>query len=107
MLFTKNMKISNLINKLIVTEKSTSMKDRNIYVLSVQDSMTKYSIASHIKDIFGVDVINVRTAVMPSKPKTVFSKTTRKRSSIRTGRFKKAYVELKSGQQIDLTKENK
>jgi len=101
------MTISNLINKLIVTEKSTSMKDKNVYVIKVQDSMTKHSIASHVKDIFGVDVLQVRTAIMPSKPKTVFSQTTRKRSKIRTGRFKKAYVVLKSGQQIDLTKENK
>jgi len=37
----------------------------------------------------------------------VYSKTTKKRSSIRTGRFKKAYVQIKDGQKIDLMKEDK
>lgn len=101
------MKISNLINKLIVTEKSTQMKENNVYVVKVLDSMTKHSISTHIRDIFGVDVVKVRTAIMPSKPKTVYSSTTRKRSTIRTGRFKKAYVVLKPGQKIDIAKETK
>jgi ribosomal protein L23 len=101
------MKISNLINKLIITEKSNSLKDSNVYVVKVLDSMTKHSISTHIRDIFGVDVVKVRTAIMPSKPKTVYSKSTKKRTTIRTGRFKKAYIVLKSGQKIDITKENK
>lgn len=101
------MKISNFIGNLLITEKSNSLKDRNTYVFSVSDSLSKYAIASHIKSIFGVDVIKVRTLVMPSKPKTVFSKTTKKRSEIRTGRFKKAYVQIKDGQKIELMKEDK
>ena len=66
--------------------------------------MQKYN---YIKVLFSVDVLRVRTTILPSKPKTVFSKTTRKQTSIRTGRFKKAYIEVKEGQSIDLSKENK
>ncbi|NBO21721.1 50S ribosomal protein L23 [bacterium] len=101
------MKISNFVGKLLITEKTNSLKDRNTYVFSVADSLSKHAISAHIKNLFGVDVVSVRTLIMPSKPKTVYSKTTKKRSSIRTGRFKKAYVQIKDGQKIDLMKEDK
>lgn len=101
------MRINNEVKKLIVTEKSTALKNANIYVFKVAESLNKYSIAEQISKLFGVDVLKVRTTILPSKPKTVYSKTTRKQTPIRTGRFKKAYVEIKEGQSIDLSKENK
>jgi large subunit ribosomal protein L23 len=101
------MRLNNEIKKLIVTEKSTALKTANTYVFKVAESLTKHAIANEISKLFGVDVLRVRTTILPSKPKTVFSKTSRKQTAIRTGRFKKAYVELKEGQSIDLSKENK
>lgn len=101
------MKINNEIKKLIVTEKSTAMKNSNTYVFKVAESLTKYAIADQVAKLFGVTVLKVRTTILPSKPKTVYSKTTGKQTDIRTGRFKKAYVEIKEGQEIDLSKENK
>ena len=101
------MRISNEVKKLIVTEKSTSLKDRNIYVFKVDESLNKYGIAENVAKLFNVDVIDVRTTIMPSKRKVVYSKSTRKQTPIRTGRFKKAYVEIKEGQSIDLNKEDK
>lgn len=101
------MRISNEVKKLIVTEKSTALKDRNIYVFKVSEDLNKFSIAENVSKLFGVDVLDVRTAIMPSKRKVVYSKSTRKQTPIRTGRFKKAYVEIKEGQSIDLNKENK
>jgi large subunit ribosomal protein L23 len=101
------MKISNEIKKLIVTEKTTALKNSNTYVFKVSESLTKDAIANNINKLFGVNVLKVRTTILPSKPKTVYSKTTRKQTQIRTGRFKKAYVEIKEGQSIDLSKEIK
>jgi|GEM_PF-167071 large subunit ribosomal protein L23 len=101
------MRISNDIKKLIVTEKSTSLKDRNIYVFKVDESLSKYGIAENVAKLFNVDVVEVRTVIMPSKRKVIYSKSTRKQTKIRTGRFKKAYVEIKAGQVIDLNKESK
>ena len=101
------MRISNEVKKLIVTEKSTSLKDRNIYVFKVDESLNKYGIAENVAKLFNVDVVEVRTTIMPSKRKVVYSKSTRKQTPIRTGRFKKAYVEIKEGQSIDLNKEDK
>ena len=101
------MRISNEVKKLIVTEKSTALKDRNIYVFKVDESLNKYGIAENVAKLFNVDVVEVRTTIMPSKRKVVYSKSTRKQTPIRTGRFKKAYVEIKEGQSIDLNKEDK
>jgi len=101
------MKISNEVKKLIVTEKSNLLKNSNVYVFKVSEDMTKHSIAEQVSKLFGIEVIKVRTTILPSKPKTIYSKTTRKQTQIRTGRFKKAYVEIKEGQEIDLSKENK
>ena len=101
------MRLSNDIKKLIVTEKSTSLKDRNIYVFKVDESLSKFGIAENIAKLFNVEVVDVRTVIMPSKRKVIYSKSTRKQTKIRTGRFKKAYVEIKDGQVIDLNKENK
>jgi len=101
------MRISNDIKKLIVTEKSTSLKDRNIYVFKVDESLSKFGIAENVAKLFNVEVVDVRTVIMPSKRKVIYSKSTRKQTKIRTGRFKKAYVEIKEGQVIDLNKENK
>jgi large subunit ribosomal protein L23 len=101
------MRLSNDIKKLIVTEKSTSLKDRNIYVFKVDESLSKFGIAENIAKLFNVEVVDVRTVIMPSKRKVIYSKSTRKQTKIRTGRFKKAYVQIKEGQVIDLNKENK
>jgi large subunit ribosomal protein L23 len=101
------MRISNDIKKLIVTEKSTSLKDKNIYVFKVDESLSKFGIAENVAKLFNVEVVDVRTVIMPSKRKVIYSKSTRKQTKIRTGRFKKAYVEIKEGQVIDLNKENK
>jgi ribosomal protein L23 len=101
------MKINNDIHKLLVTEKSTFLKDKNVYAFKVSENLSKHAISSLISGLFGVEVLKVRTSIMPSKPKTIYSKTTRKQTNIRTGRFKKAYVEIKNGQVIDLSKETK
>jgi len=97
------MRLSNEIKKLIVTEKSNDLKNNNIYVFKVDENLTKYAIAKHVSTMFGVDVLKVRTAIMPNKDK----KTTKSRRPVRVGRFKKAYVEVKEGQVIDINKENK
>lgn len=101
------MRISNDVKKIIVTEKSTALKNQNVYVFKVDESLSKPAIATAVSNLFDVEVLTVRTSIMPSKRKMVFSKTTRKQTKIRTGRFKKAYVEIKDGQSIDLNKENK
>lgn len=100
------MKLSNEIKKLILTEKSANLRGSNIYTFKVDESLNKYSIAELIEKLFGVNVLKVRTTIMPSKRKRVISKNPKRfPQEIRVGRFKKAYVEIKEGQSIDLNVE--
>lgn len=103
------MKLSNEIKKLILTEKSSSLRGSNIYTFKVDDSLNKNSIANLIEKLFGVTVLRVRTAIMPSKRKRIVSKNPKRfPQEIRVGRFKKAYVQIKDGESIDLNvEENK
>jgi large subunit ribosomal protein L23 len=100
------MKLSNEIKKLILTEKSANLRGSNIYTFKVDESLNKNSIANLIEKLFGVNVLKVRTSIMPSKRKRIISKNPKRfPQEIRVGRFKKAYVEIKDGQSIDLNVE--
>ena len=59
---------------------------------------SKRSVAQEIERLFSVDVINVNTSVMPGKKRRVL----KTRLFNKTGRWKKAMVQLKEGQKIDL-----
>lgn len=103
------MRLSNEIKKIILTEKSANLKGSNIYTFKVDESLNKFAISNLIEKMFGVDVLKVRTAIMPSKRKRIVSKNPKRfPTEIKVGRFKKAYVEIKDGQVIDLNiEENK
>jgi large subunit ribosomal protein L23 len=82
----------------IVTEKSNILEaDFNQYVFEVHRDATKIQIADAIVRIFDVDVMNVRTMVMPPKR----GRRGRK-FYIRKQRWKKAIVTLAPGQSIDI-----
>ena len=100
------MRISNEIKKLILTEKSANLRGSNIYTFKVDESLNKNSIALIIENLFGLNVLKVRTAILPSKRKRIVSKNPKRfPQEIRVGRFKKAYVQIKDGQSIDLSVE--
>jgi large subunit ribosomal protein L23 len=92
------MRLSNTIYTPIVTEKSFSLASQDRYVFEVNMRATKGSIKNEIQRLFGVDVIDVNTAIIPGKPKRIM----RTRRFTKTPRWKKAIVQLKSGQKIDL-----
>ena len=80
----------------VVSEKAAELASKNVYVFQVPVSAEKISIAKAVKDLYGVTVTNVRTA--RGKGKRIF------RGS-RVGnrkQWKKAFVEVKKGQTIDL-----
>jgi large subunit ribosomal protein L23 len=92
------MKLSNTILKPIVSEKSVSNVSDNKYTFKVNFKATKGSIAKDLKNIYDVDVLQVRTTIVPGKQKRILG--TRKYS--KTPKWKKAVVKLKKGQKIDL-----
>ena len=81
----------------VITEKATSLSEKDKVVFKVNIKASKLSIKKNIEKIFKVNVIKVNTIKV--KPKTKF-KNGRK---VKSTSFKKAIVTLKKGQSIDLS----
>ena len=88
----------DIIRRPVITEKTTSQTDQhNVYVFEVDIRANKPLIKEAVEAIFGVDVLKVRTAIMPAKRGRRMRKT-----FIRTKEWKKAFVTVAPGQSIDL-----
>jgi len=92
------MRISRYIIKPIITEKTTKMVAEDMYVFKVGLKASKKSIKSDLKRIFDIDIINVKTMIMPGKRKRVL----KTKEYTKTPKWKKAIVKVKEGQSIDL-----
>jgi len=89
--------IHEVIRAPVVTEKSDQVRETaNAYTFEVDKRATKLEIKAAVKQFFGVDVVDVRTAVIRGKQKRV-GKSIGQRPN-----WKKAVVVLKEGQAIDL-----
>lgn len=86
------------IEKLVVTEKSSSMQSHGKYVFVVEASATKNEIRKAVETIYRVNVVSVDT--ITRKPKM---KRFRGVKNLRGG-SKRAIVTLKKGQTIDIHK---
>ena len=95
------MKLSEVLIKPIVTEKSNKLTDvRRTYAFRVDRKANKLEIKRAIEGFYGVNVIDVNTVVVPGKSKTKYTK-----AGFISGRkpaFKKAYVTVAEGENIDL-----
>jgi large subunit ribosomal protein L23 len=90
-----------LIQKPLVTEKSTALKDSdNRYLFRVDVRANKRQIKQAIEEIFDVRVVKVTTAVYRGKPKVVMNRSGRFVG--RGSNWKKAYVTLADGDSIDV-----
>ncbi len=86
----------NVVIRPVISEKSYALMSENKYTFRVADRAHKTQIAQAVEEIFGVDVVAVRTAKVRSKPK---------RRGVHAGRtraWKKAVVQLAPGDRIDL-----
>lgn len=92
------MRINNVIGKPLVTEKTMSLTEQGWYSFKVNMDATKGKIEEFVKGSFGVDVIDVKTLIMPGKAKRV-GRTNR---YTKTPKWKKAVVRIKEGQKIDI-----
>ena len=90
------MTIYDVIKKPLITEKTTVEKDaRNVVVFAVNKSANKIEIKDSVEKLFKVDVTAVKTVNVAGKVKRV-GKNIGKRPN-----WKKAYVTLKEGSNID------
>lgn len=90
----------NIIIKPIITEKMTHLGDQlNRYGFVVDRRANKLQIKKAIKELYGVDPVEVNTMIYSGKNKSRFTK-----GGVITGRtsaYKKAIITLAKGETID------
>jgi large subunit ribosomal protein L23 len=95
------MKLSEVLIKPIVTEKSNKLTDaKQTYAFRVHRKANKLEIKKAIEEFYGVTVTEVNTIVVPGKSKSRFTK-----SGFISGikpAYKKAYVKVGENETIDL-----
>lgn len=95
------MKFSDILIKPILTEKANAQQDKlHRYAFKVARKANKLEIKKAIEAFYGVTVTKVNTSVSPGKNKSRFTK-----AGVISGRkpaYKKAYVTVAEGENIDL-----
>lgn len=92
------MRLSKSIIKPVITEKSYDLAAYGRYAFKVALKSTKGAIKNEIEDLYNVNVVDVKTMIMPGKS----SRIGRSRLFSTPAKWKKAVVRLKEGQSIDL-----
>lgn len=89
-----------IINPIITEKANVESEDRNRYTFKVQKSANKIQIKEAVEKMYGVTVENVRTSIRPGKSVARMTKAGFIQGN--TGSWKKAIVQVASGQTIDL-----
>ena len=87
---------SQVIIRPVVSEKSYILSGLHRYTFRVHHEAHKTQIRQAVEAMFDVHVVEVRTASVKSKPKR------RGTTSGRTRKWKKAIVQVREGQTIDI-----
>ncbi len=90
------MDASQVIIRPVVSEKSYVLATADRYTFRVHAAAHKTQIKQAVEQLFGVDVVEVRTLSVKSKPKR------RGYTSGRTRAWKKAIVQVRPGQSIPI-----
>ena len=95
------MKLAEVLIKPLLTEKANALQEkRRTYSFKVARQANKLEIKKAVEDFYGVNVSDVKTSVVPGKNKSRMTKT-----GVLKGRkpaYKKAYVTVAEGENIDL-----
>ncbi|MCB9202105.1 MAG: 50S ribosomal protein L23 [Flavobacteriales bacterium] len=91
----------SIVVKPVISEKANNESEvRGRYTFLVNPKANKIQIKESIKELYGVDVVNVRTMIYAPNVKT---KYTKKGLQVgKTNKLKKAIVEVGEGQSIDV-----
>jgi large subunit ribosomal protein L23 len=90
---------TTLIKKPVISEKSMMLANRdNIYTFEVDRLASKTQVKAAIEELFGVEVLGVRTIVQ----QRVLERTGKRRAESLSAPVKKALVTLKQGQTLDV-----
>ncbi|MCC5918441.1 MAG: 50S ribosomal protein L23 [Cryomorphaceae bacterium] len=90
----------NVLVKPIITEKATEDAEvRNRYAFMVNKGANKIQVKEAVEAFYGVHVEKVRTMIVAPKPKSRYTKSGMIKG--KTAPYKKAVVEIRSGETID------
>lgn len=89
-----------IINPIITEKANAESEERNMYTFKVRKTANKIEIRNAVEKMYGVSVEKVRTCVRPGKSVARMTKGGFIQGN--TGSWKKAVVEVASGQTIDL-----
>jgi len=92
------MNLAHIITRPIITEKSLTHASKGIFTFEVKPTATKSQISEAVQQAFQVSVTKVSTTSIPTKA----YRTSKKRLLKHRPASKKACVQLKAGQKIDL-----
>ena len=95
------MKLSEVLIKPILTEKANGQQESlRRYAFKVNRGANKLEIKKAIEEFYGVNVVDVNTAVVPGKNKTRYTK----KGFVKGQKpaYKKAMVTVADGETIDL-----
>ncbi len=91
--------LENVLKKPLITEKTSIIGEKtNRFGFLVELKANKNQIKQAVESLYDVKVLNVKTSILPGKLKRA-GKTTKK-----TSKTKKAYVQLAEGQKIEFFK---
>ncbi len=90
------MDAGQVIIRPVVSEKSYALALASKYTFRVHADANKTQIRQAIESLFDVDVVEVRTSTVPSKPKR------RGYTSGRTRSWKKAVIQVREGESIPI-----
>jgi len=91
------MRLADVIKKPLVSEKSMRVVEDGCYSFIVNRAASKNQIKKAVETIFSVNVIRVRTAILKRKRKRLPN-----RRMVQPAPVKKAIVELKKGEKLDI-----
>jgi large subunit ribosomal protein L23 len=93
-----------ILKKPLITEKASAQSEKaGKYTFLVDKKANKVEIQKAVEKMYGVNVEEVNTSNMPSKPKARYTKTAIING--RKGGFKKAVVQVAKGETIDFYNE--
>ncbi len=93
-----------ILKKPLITEKASALSDKaGKYTFLVEKKANKVEIKKAVEKMYGVNVEEVNTAIIASKPKNRNTKT--RIISGRKSSYKKAIVQVAKGETIDFYNE--
>ncbi|MEY4065326.1 MAG: hypothetical protein RIR26_1534 [Pseudomonadota bacterium] len=94
------MRADQVILGSVLSEKAVTLTTQSVFTLKVAKKATKGDISKAVKTVFGVEVLDVNTAIVRGRVSRKARSKTAGAVTVKAANYKKAYVRLKQGQSL-------